>query len=310
MGLKGLFSRLFSHFGKSQEAGRDESPAQEEASPFAKFMQPESLDVSQPRGQAQVSDIFLLESAASTNKPVDTIGLFFPEQGALLVRDPYRGKAGWLIRLEGEMSRLPLFGDWTGKGRKTLGFYDPKISSFSLWNGEDHSEPDLQFLYGPAGLGWIPLVGDWNGDGKDGIGLYDPASSTFWLRNELSGGDHELLFSFGVIGLGWIPLAGDWNGDGRDGIGVYDPSNGSFLLRNELSGGDHDMSFRIMEAHSNCIPLVGDWNGEGTDSVGLYDPENRVFYLRNRSSGKNMVIHFGPQDVPGRPFTMRWTPDR
>jgi hypothetical protein len=311
MGVKGLFSKLFSRFGKSQETGRDEPSAQEEVSPFARFMQPESLDASQLREQAQVKDIFLLDDAAHANrKPVDTVGLFFPEPGALLVRDPYRGKAGWLVRLEGEMSRLPLFGDWTGNGRKSIGFYDPNISSFSLWYDEDHSEPDLRFLYGPAELGWIPLVGDWDGDGKDGIGLYDPASGIFYLRNELSGGESEILFMYGPPGLGWIPLAGDWDGDGKDGIGVYDPLNGRFLLKNTLSGGSNDNEYRFANPRPGWIPLAGDWNGDGADSIGIYDPENRAFYLRNRSSGKDAVIHFGPQDVSGRPFTMRWMPDR
>jgi hypothetical protein len=305
MGVKGLFSKLFSRFGKSQETGRDEPSAQEEVSPFAKFMQPELP--SAPQLQGQVRDIFLLDGAAQANKSVDTVGLFFPEQGALLVRDPYRGKAGRLIRLEGETSRLPLFGDWTGKGRKTLGFYDPGLSSFSLWNDEDRSEPDLQFLYGPAGLGWIPLAGDWNGDGKDGIGLYEPVSSTFLLKNELSGGEHEISLPFGT-GPHRIPLAGDWDGDGRDGVGVYDPLTGLFLLRNELSGGDYDASLHIMEAHPDWVPLVGDWNGDGTDSVGIYDPHSRTFHLWNRVSNGNDEIsfQFGPVEVPGIPFSARW----
>lgn len=261
----------------------------------------DSAEETQPSGTIKIEP----------TRPVDTVGLFYPEQGALLIRDPAKGKAGRLIRWEENVVHQPLFGDWRGDGNKTLGFFDAKNAFFYLWYSEEQREPDLRFLFGPPGFGWLPLVGDWDGDGKDGIGLYDPASSTFVLRNELSGGEPDVHFMYGPPGLGWIPLAGDWDGDGKSGVGVYNPLSGLFLLRNELSGGNHDVSFQVPDAAPDWIPLVGDWNGDGADSVGLYNPVDRTFYLSDQSAGdhgekKDLVFRFGPVDVPGIPVVLGW----
>jgi hypothetical protein len=340
MGLKSIFAGLFSFGRKTRKAEEErpaEAPSEPVVSPYARFAasEPEAVAVPaasvrpgrrtttnalvflpvgstagspQPHRRPRIKDAFVLDNIELG--PLGTVGLFFPEHAALLIRDPLRGKAGRLIRWEGNRDHIPLFGDWTGLGRETLGFFDPKSAAFHLWFGEVQTEPDLSFLFGPAGLAWVPLVGDWNGDGKDGIGLYDPASSTFVLRNELAGGEPDLCFMYGPPGIGWIPFAGDWDGDGKDGIGIYDPLSGSFLLRNDLSGGNHDLSFRILEAGPDWVPLVGDWNGDGIDSIGIYDPGHRTFYLCNQSasSDTDLVFRFGPVGVAGIPFAVRWVP--
>lgn len=348
MGLKSMFFGLFSSSKKPSKDNEPTAPSSEETkqqtvSPYAKYMQAEHSLPRKPEehetNNAQVfkatnpktprkaskqkksaqrpkaKDVFLLEdiNANISDMPasppvVDTVGLFFPEQGALMIRDPAKGKAGRLIRWGDNVGHQPLFGDWQGDGRNTLGFFDSKNAFFYLWFSEENREADLRFLFGPPGFGWLPLVGDWDGDGKDGIGLYDPASSTFVLRNELSGGEPDIHFMYGPPGLGWIPLAGDWDGDGKDGVGVYDPLSGMFLLRNELSGGNHDVSFQVPEVSPDWIPLVGDWNGDGSDSVGLYDPQNRTFYLCNQTfeNNKDLVFRFGPVGVAGIPIALRW----
>ncbi|MGZ8216554.1 hypothetical protein [Methylomagnum sp.] len=350
MGLKSIFSALFSFANKPNTDKEPVDPVaeaetkQELVSPYAKYMQAEHSLPRKPQGhetekahvftstdttgtgtvrkvgkrpKVKAKDVFLLDSVSANSSvapdatPVDTVGLFFPEQGALLIRDPNKGKAGRLIRWEENTGHQPLFGDWQGDGNSSLGFFDPKNAFFYLWFKEENRESDLRFLFGPPGFGWLPLVGDWDGDGKDGIGLYDPASSTFVLRNELSGGEPDIHFMYGPPGLGWIPLAGDWDGDGKDGVGVYDPLNGLFLLRNELSGGNHDISFRIPEVSPDWIPLVGDWDGDGADSVGIYDPRDRTFYLCNQSfeNNKDLVFRFGPVGVAGIPIVLRWAGD-
>lgn len=334
MGLKSIFKGIFAFGQKPEEKSgerTEESPAAPAESPYDRFKQEEMIVarpnpssrattnalVFQPTGttgsaiaqsRPKVRDAFVLDNVEL--RPLTTVGLFFPEHAALLIRDPNRGKAGRLIRWDGNRDDIPLVGDWTGTGRETLGFFDSKTAAFHLWFGEEHTEPDVSFLYGPPGLDWVPVVGDWNGDGKDGIGLYDPASSTFVLRNELAGGEPDLCFMYGPPGIGWTAFAGDWDGDGKDGVGIYDPLSGSFLLRNELSGGNHDMSFRIPDASPDWIPLVGDWNGDGADSIGIYDPGNCAFYLCNqsRTSKTDLVFRFGPVGVPGIPFAVRWVP--
>jgi hypothetical protein len=329
MALKSIVSRFFSSLKKPKEPSPEEAGVKTKVSPYVRFMAPESAAapskggrqtttntlVFLPGGSAvssktrsQLKDAFLFDSAAQESRPLSTVGLFFPEHGALLIRDPHRGKAGQLIRWQNNRDHLPLFGDWAGSGRETLGFFDPKMAVFHLWLNEENKVPELSFLYGPAGLGWTPVVGDWDGDGKDGIGLYDPASSCFVLRNELAGGEPDVCFMYGPPGLGWIPFAGDWDGDGKDGIGIYDPLSGSFLLRNDLSGGNHDISFRIPAAGPDWMPLVGDWDGDGVDSIAIYDPGNRTFYLCTQSSvsDRDMAFRFGPVGVPGIPFAVRW----
>ena len=337
MSLKGIWSRLFSLSKRPKIAAAAPQPIEKPAvSPYAKFLTGEPNESEAPapppggidrrtsnalvflsagerkpvapRKPLRIKDAFLIDAAKLKSLPPSTVGLFFPAHGALLIRDPQRNKAGRLIRWRENAEHIPIFGDWTGSGTETLGFFDPKIAAFHLWFTEDKGEPDLNFLYGPAGLGWIPLVGDWDGDGKDGIGLYDPSSSSFLLRNELAGGEPDIFFMYGLPGAGWIPIAGDWDGDGKDGVAVYDPLSGTFLLRNELAGGNHDAYYRIAGAGPDWIPLAGDWDGDGADNVGIYDGANQAFYLCNQSavSTTDMLFKFGPVGIQGFPFSMRW----
>jgi hypothetical protein len=327
-----LLSRLFGSLKEPEPQPADLSePTQD--SPYAKFLHEEarepaaqvgrrtssnalvflpgeeSKEALASRNPIRLKDAFLLETVEKV-RPCSTVGIFLPRHEALLMRDPHRGKVGRLIHWQGNTHHLPLFGDWTGTGRESLGFFDPERAVFHLCFSEDSKQPDVSFLFGPAGLGWLPLVGDWDGDGRDGIGLYDPASSSFVLRNEFAGGEPELCFMYGPPGLGWIPFAGDWDGDGKDGIGVYDPLSGSFLLRNDLSGGNHDLSFQIPVAGADWVPLIGDWDGDGIDSIGVYDPETRTFYLCTQSSfgQSDTSFRFGPVGVFGVPFSARWMP--
>lgn len=314
MGIKRILSGLLG-FGKSREAEQsglqtDKSTHQieEVASPFAKFMQPDMLVAPQPRLPTDADDVFLLEKAE--DKLLDTVGLYFPEQSALLVRDPYLGKVGQLTRcFEGVAQITPLVGDWFGSGKVTLGFYNPTHGLFCFPKDGESQESTFKFLFGPANCGWIPLVGDWYGQGRSGIGVYDPNTGLYLLHGDLTPENAEIGFHYGAQRRGWVPLVGDWNGDGKDGIGLYDPVKGQFLLRNSLSEGDPDYVFNFGEiSKSRCQPFVGDWNGDGRDGVGLYDPAEGLFQLRNllTSGAPEIRFRFGPRGVSAKPIGLPW----
>jgi surface antigen len=188
---------------------------------------------------------------------------------------------------------IPLVGDWSGSGRDSTGYYNPKYGTFRLFGVRRTGQRNVNFAFGPPGM--IPLVGDWKGIGRDGVGYYDPATATFNVRESLTSGRPDESFRFGPPRM--IPLAGDWNGGRTDGIGFYDPKTGIFRLRNKLSAGPLYRSFRFGQPH--MIPLTGNWLGGSRDHVGYYNPWTGMYYLRNRLSNgpASYVIRFGPKHM-------------
>jgi uncharacterized delta-60 repeat protein len=180
---------------------------------------------------------------------------------------------------------IPVVGDWSGDGQKTIGVFDPSTATWYLKNDNNPGQPSITpFQYGAPG--WIPVVGDWNGDGIDTIGVVDPKTETWYLRNENSPGAPDYLpFQYGAPG--WIPVAGDWNGHGASTVGVIDPKTMTWYLRNQVSAGAPDFTPFVFGTPGSK-PVVGDWNGDGTTKVGYVS--GGTWYVRNSNSA-------GPADI-------------
>jgi hypothetical protein len=305
MRLKSILASLIPGPWKNKEVAGERAPEQQPVSPYAKYLEERGAIVEDPHTDTPTRDIFLLGEIAQ--KPPGTVGLFYPGQGTFQIRDPYRGETGRILRKKVNPSWVPLFGDWTGCGSETIGFYDDHSGYFSLWNSNEHKQADMRFFYGLPGRGWIPIVGDWNSDGKDGIGLYDPALGIFFLRNELAEGLPEAYFPMDACEPGCIPVAGDWDGDGADGVGLYQPGDGIFWLRNRLSRGKPEIRIAVGKRNPDCVPVVGDWNGDGSDKVGLYDPKDSTFSLWTNGGESETTFHFSSRGGQARPFAVRWT---
>lgn len=259
MKLKRWLAKAARLLGKSPPA-----PASAEGleSPYARLREPALAAATVTPARTEVKDIFLLDRV--TPWPLSTVGLFFPERGVALLRDPYRGSPGRLIQWNLEGTAYPLYGDWQGTGREAIGFFHRASRYFILWSDEHNEEPNIQFPFGPQDSNWLPLAGDWDGDGKHGVGFYDPDRGLFLIRNALSApAVPETEFPFAVVAHGCLPLAGDWNGDGRDGIGCYDPERGRFYLRNALSSGEAETSFSFGPGGVGALPFAGRWAGPG-----------------------------------------------
>lgn len=192
---------------------------------------------------------------------MDGIGFYNPRYGTfhlLGVRRPRGlGALGSNIKATfGPKYMIPLIGDWKGKGKDGIGYYDPATGTFYLRQSQRYGPADFTFTFGPPHM--IPLAGDWNGDGRDGVGYYNPKTGIFNLRNTLRHGSPAISFRFGRPHM--IPLAGNWGGLGRhDGVGFYNPWSGTFHLRNRARPGRANEVVRF--GPHLMIPLVGVWFG-------------------------------------------------
>ena len=234
-----------------------------------------------PRGEMVLTtlDGRLLRLAPA--HPVDTVALYEPAAGRLLVKDLHlAGPEDRTIEMPSPLKGwLPLAGDWDGDGRTTVEPHDPRKSP----------KP-----------GAVPLAGDWDGDGRDTAGFYERATSTFRMAG--------LSFRFGPPRNRWLPVAGDWDGDGRDGVGLYDPARGLFRLKNRLAGGDADLVVRFGRPRAGWIPVAGDWDGDGRDGIGLYIPATSFFLLKNGfdRGPADWEIHFGTPAAGRLPLAGEW----
>ena len=212
----------------------------------------------------------------SINLP-NGIGVFDPNTATWYLRSNLSAGAPTVTPFQyGEPGWIPVWGDWTGDGTKTLGVYDPSTSTFYLKNSNTPGAPDLVIQYGEPG--WVPVVGDWTGDGKDTIGVFNPSTATWYLRDYNAAGAPDITpFQFGEPN--WTPVYGDWDGDGEDSIGVFDPSTATWYLRNTPTAGAPDYG-PIQYGEPGWTPVVGDWSGDGNTAIGVYSPSG-TWYLRN-----------------------------
>jgi surface antigen len=178
------------------------------------------------------------------------------------------------------------------KGTASVGYYNPRLGSFSLRDSLTAGPANFRFRLGRPDM--VPLVGNWIGS-RPGAGYYDPGTGWFHLRNALSAGHARIGFRFGPPGM--VPLVGNWDGRRHDGIGYYDPRTATFHLRNQLSAGPASYTFRF--GPPGVIPLVGNWTGGKAGSVGFYNPRTGWFHLRDglARGAVGYAFRFGPRGM-------------
>lgn len=255
-------------------------------------------------------DIFVFDKCTSTS--IATVGIYLYHSGILWIRNPLEEGKDFALQYRFAMPDWQLLlGDWTGSGLETLGFYNPTMGMFMLWNTLDGGEPDKIFPFGPRKAGLIALSGDWDGDGIDTIGLYDAQEGKFILKNSNQGGSADRRLSVATPDPAYIPVVGDWTGEGCDKVGLYQRSKGVFLLKEQLNHGHQATEFKFSPHRPDWLPVVGDWNGDGRETIGLFDPENGTFYLATQpfQSREKTVLNFVHRvpDGPCIPFGIRWT---
>jgi hypothetical protein len=246
----------------------------------------------------------------------DTAGLFNPANGKFYLNNRSDGATNNLIVFQGKprARRVSVIaGDWTGDGKDSVGYYDPKFKNWTFYATTNGSgAPITTFVHADADVSWKPVVGDWDGDGVDSMGYLDPNTGRWHLYNENDPLATEAAeFRWAAFRPRYKPLAGDWNGDGRDSIGFYDPQRNQWLLNNKIDGsGTNRLVFRWQLRHSSAwIPITGDWELDTRDSIGLYDPDANKWYLNRKNvAGLRHMISFQSPSLPRtwKPVTGNW----
>ena len=121
----------------------------------------------------------------------------------------------------GQLSDVPVVGDWTGTGWPKHGVFRQGAWYLDL-NGNDRWDGcriDRCLNYGEPGN--TPVVGDWMGIGRTSIGIFQDGH---WIldingNGEWDSCDVDLCLVFGRPGD--VPVVGDWTGTGQTRIGVF-----------------------------------------------------------------------------------------
>src|SRR5262249_47628697 len=120
----------------------------------------------------------------------------------------------------GNLSGLPVVGDWTNTGTTKLGIFDPNAStSASQWkldlNGNGNWDGcTVDACRGPFGIsGDLPIAGDWTGTGQVRIGVFDP-NSGMWNLDVNGNGVFDGCTVDACLGpfgqQGDLPVVGQW----------------------------------------------------------------------------------------------------
>jgi serine-aspartate repeat-containing protein C/D/E len=117
----------------------------------------------------------------------------------------------------GQAGDVPVAGDWTGSGVRTVGVFRDGVWYLDMHGTGKWEADDIQTQFGQAGD--IPVVGDWDGSGRDSIGVYRDG---VWILDS----NHDFRYDAGdkVVKFGQHgdrPVVGNFTGTGKTEIGVY-----------------------------------------------------------------------------------------
>jgi protocatechuate 3,4-dioxygenase beta subunit len=117
----------------------------------------------------------------------------------------------------GHQGDIPVVGDWTGSGVKTIGVFHDGTWLLDT-NGDGHFGPeDVMAHFGQKGD--IPVVGDWDNSGRDSIGVFRNGK---WILDKNHNFEEDPGDETRQLGAaGDTPVVGDWSGSGHAEIGVY-----------------------------------------------------------------------------------------
>jgi hypothetical protein len=116
----------------------------------------------------------------------------------------------------GDVSELPVVGDWNGTGTEEIGLFLPSKGQWFLdlngngkWDGCRRDKCLGRF----GSRGDLPVVGDWDGTGKVRIGVFRPSTGMWYLDMNGNGkldkcGVDACLGPFGLPGD--LPVVGKW----------------------------------------------------------------------------------------------------
>jgi hypothetical protein len=256
-------------------------------------------------------------TANFVNNLSDRIGVYRPSTGEWFL--DRNGNGGWdaadtYAETFGELSGIPVVGDWNGSGKTKAGLFVPETSQWFLdlnGNGiwEDCGVDVCVKSFGQSTD--LPAVGQWTTTPGDSIGVFRRSEKKWYLdtnRNKvLDGCRTDECPSFSVYVNGDIHVTGDWTGSGTTQLGLFRPSTGEwFLSRNgnrSWNGCKKDTCITNF-GDTGDLPVIGDWDGTGTSKIGVFSPDTGEWFLDFNGNGKwddGIDLHFsygGRGDVP------------
>jgi len=241
-----------------------------------------------------------------TNTPVpprpDTIGIY--KAGAWYLRNTNNSGAPDLTPVfGGDVSDLPVAGDWNGDGVDTIGVY--RSSSGFYFLSDSNTTPAVNYTVLFGNPGDTPFAGKWTADmTHDGLGVYRNSNGILYQKKDLTTGFSDYFAIFGNPGDQGV--GGDWDGNGFDSVGIYRSADQKWYLSNNstpsgITFSDIDFDWTI---GGNTL-VVGDWDGDGDSTVG-YLTTTGVFVLHpnNATVGTDNVFPFGP--TGSKPVAGKW----
>ncbi|MPZ76361.1 MAG: hypothetical protein GEU77_07535 [Deltaproteobacteria bacterium] len=169
----------------------------------------------------------------------------------------------------GEMSDIPVVGQWTSTGQDRIGAFRLKQKKWLLdINGDGmfkNCKFDRCFQLSNYTHGDLPVIGDWTGHGKSQLGLFRPRTGEWFLDGNGNGAWNGCSTDICVSSFGSsddLAVSGDWNGSGLSKIGVFRPATGEWFL--DFNGNGRWDGCEIDKCLSGYgddgdIPVVGKW---------------------------------------------------
>jgi hypothetical protein len=171
----------------------------------------------------------------------------------------------------GDISNIPLLGDYDGDGRDDPCLY--RGGRFLCDTAHDGGTAEARSpRFGAPGD--RPFLADLDGDGRD-----DPCvrrGNLFLCDTAHTGGAEPLRIAFGLPAD--IPLLGDMDGGGRDDPVTYRASRFLFLVDTAHDGGaaERRLGLEWGLASAAAQPLAGDINGDGRDDACLFEHQRLI----------------------------------
>ncbi len=251
-------------------------------------------------------------TSTSTNTPTatntavppqpDTIGVY--NGGLFYLRNTNNtGGADINVAFGGDVSDLPVAGDWNGDGVDTIGVYRNSTGFYFLSDSNTSPAVNYTVLFGNPGD--TPFAGKWTADmTHDGLGVYRNSNGILYQKKDLTTGFDDFFAIFGNPGD--AGFAGDWDDNGFDSIGVYRSSNTTWYMTNNSSPSGITFSdYDFVLDTSGALTVAGDWDGDG-DSTPGWLTSGGVFSLHPNNSivGPDNVFAFGPAN--SLPIAGKW----
>jgi hypothetical protein len=117
----------------------------------------------------------------------------------------------------GQPGDIPVVGDWTGAGVKTIGVFRDGVWHLDVKGDGKWGVGDIEAHFGQAGD--IPVVGDWNGTGVDSIGVYRDGKWYLDTNHNFQLDAQDEVRQLGEAGD--QPVVGHFTGSAKVDIGVY-----------------------------------------------------------------------------------------